>query len=89
MLAFDCLPSNLQEVYWSFTLEDLKVKLRLYVGERQASILQEFQSLSLVAAQAVGGNSKGSKSNSNHDVVVPKTAQEMQGAFMSVFGNGH
>lgn len=82
---FDCPPSNLPEVYWKFTRNDLKVKLRLYLGERQAQILQNYQSLGLVVSQALGG-SKGKQDKFHTDAEVPRTKEEMLQAFKSVLG---
>lgn len=77
---FDCVPSSLPEVYWRFTRNDLKVKLRLFLGERQARILQDYQNLALVASQALGGSKKG-----DTDSEIPKTKEQIQAAFRSVF----
>lgn len=80
-LAFDEVPSNLLKVYWKVTREDIKVKLRLYLGQRHALILQDYQSMALVASNALGG---GSKVQDEEDA--PQTWAEAQMAFQSVFG---
>lgn len=86
MVAFDCVPSNLQKVYWKFTRNDIRVKLRLYLGERQAHILQDYQSLALIVSQALGGSKAKGGRSSSEDKEVPRTKQEMEAAFKSVFG---
>lgn len=77
---FDCLPSEVREVYWKCTLNDLKVKLRLYLGEKQASIVQDFQTLAKIVSEAFGSGKKDEK------VEVPQTEAQMKAAFNSVFG---
>jgi hypothetical protein len=56
------------------------VKLRLYVGHRQALIVQDFQVMATILNQAFGGKKK--------EVAQPKTKAELELAFGSVFGNG-
>lgn len=86
---FDCVPSDIQEVYWKYTHNDIKVKLRLHLGKEQAHIAQDFQTIALIVSQAFGDGKKpkgSSKSGSKPDVFEPSTAEEMRTAFNSVFG---
>lgn len=76
---FDCLPSDIQQVYWKSTLNDLKVKLRLYLGNKQAEIVQNFQTLSTVVSLAFGKGKKKEKTE------MPQTKEQMEAAFNSVF----
>lgn len=88
-MVFDCVPSDIKQVYWKFTLNDLRVKMRLYLGEKQAGIVQNYQSLSLVVSQAMGGKSKSSASRanpSNEEALVPQTKNELLASFKGVFG---
>lgn len=81
---FDCVPSNLPELYWKYTLNDFKVKLRLHLSCRQAEIVQEYQTLSLIVSGAFGGTSKSNEPSD--DVKVPQTENEMIAAFNNMFG---
>lgn len=83
-LAFDTVPSDLQKVFWKITRNDLKVKLRLYLGERYAQALQDYQTLAIVASNALGGGKKSTNDFSEEDI--PKTRLEAEMAFKSVFG---
>lgn len=80
---FDCVPSNLPELYWKYTRNDFKVKLRLYLGCSQARIVQDYQSLAKVVSEAFGGSTQ---SKVDENTLVPKTKEEMQAAFKGVFG---
>lgn len=57
------------------------------MGEKQAQIVQDFQTLHKVAALAVGSDTGGSKPkvDANTNLVVPKSAAELQAAFYNVF----
>lgn len=81
---FDCVPSSIQEVYWKFSRNDFKVRLRLYVGERQAEVVQNYQTMGMILSQAFSAKS-GSDTSSGEDVV-PQNKAEMTAAFKGVFG---
>jgi len=81
VLVFDCVPSNILQVYWKNTLNDIKVKLRLYLGQRQAEIVQDLQNMSIVASRLFGG-----EKSDKGDAIKPQTKAEMENAFKSVFG---
>ena len=76
---FDSIPSDLDQIYWRCTLNDIKVKLRLYLGSRQASFYQDFQTIAMIVSQAFGGKKK--------DVAKPQTVDELKSAFGSIFGS--
>ena len=78
---FDSIPSELDEIYWRCTLNDIKVKLRLHLSRQQALIYQDYQTLALIVGQAFGSSGK-SKAN----VQKPGTVEELKAAFGSVFG---
>lgn len=78
---FDCVQSDLPEIYWRCTLNDIKVKLRLYLGKHQALIVQEYQTFALLLTQAFGG---GGKKN-DHNTIRPQSKGELEAAFGSVF----
>lgn len=80
VLVFDSIPSDLDQIYWRCTLNDIKVKLRLYLSSRQAAFVQDYQTIALIVGQAFG-----SKKN-KVDAVKPQTAEELKAAFGSVFG---
>jgi len=79
VVIFDSVPSELSQIYWRYTLNDIKVKLRLYVGHTQASIVQDFQTMAIIVSQAFGGGKK-------KEVYEPKTKADLELAFGSVFG---
>lgn len=76
---FDSVPSDLDEIYWRCTLKDIRVKLRLYLGHQQALIVQNFQSMATIVAQAFGNKKKDKPAE-------PKNKAELELAFRSVFG---
>lgn len=78
-MVFDSVPSEADEIYWRYTLKDIRVKLRLFLGKHQALIVQDFQTLSTIVSQAFGGKKKS-------NVQEPKTKEEFDLAFRSVFG---
>lgn len=71
-------------MFWDITYDDLKVKARLYIGEQQAKITQQFQTFMEVAKLALGGGEKGEDPNVN--MMKPKSAAELKNAFGKVFG---
>jgi hypothetical protein len=83
-LAFDTIPSDITRVFWKVTRNDIRVKVRLYLGERYARIIQDYQSYSLATSYIFGGKSK--KRSSVNDEDIPKTAAQAKMAFKSVFG---
>jgi hypothetical protein len=61
----------------------------LYIGEKQAIIVQEFQTLQKIVSMALGGSEKGKSdpaSDPNVNLMVPKTGGELKAAFGKVFG---
>ena len=79
VVVFDTIPSELNQIYWRCTLNDIRVKLRLYIGHEQSLIFQQYQTMALILSQAFGGEKK------NKDVVKPATKDELEMAFRSVF----
>lgn len=82
--AFQTVPSRLPQVYWAYTLKDLKFKLRVAAGEALASHNQTFEALAKVVTQALGGGT--SKSKSPPDATEVQSKDQMLRAFNSVFG---
>lgn len=74
------MPSSVNKIYWKYTRSDIKVKLRLYLGQKQAEAVQQYENLALIANQLFGDGKKHSEN------VVPKTEAEMVAAFGAVFG---
>lgn len=56
--VFDTIPSGLNVVYWSHTMADLKVKIKLKVGYTSVTMTQDYLSLLKVAGQIFGGEQK-------------------------------
>lgn len=76
--AFDEVPSRAMELVWKYSATDLKVKVRVKLGSKQAEILQNYQTLALIISQAFGGTKKSDN--------VPKSKQELEAALNSVLG---
>ena len=74
------MPSDLTQIYWRCTLNDIRVKLRLYIGYEQSLIFQQYQTMALILSQAFGGEKK-------KQVHEPKTKDELEMAFRSVFAS--
>jgi len=83
-MVFDCVPSDIRQVYWQYTQNDLRVRIRLYLGQRQAGIVQSYQTLAKVAGDLFSDNKRPSADTGNADI--PKTRDEAIAQFSSVFG---
>lgn len=79
------MPSNLPTLYWKYSFNDVKTKLKLYLGREQALVIQSYDTLALLVEQAFGD---GKPSTPEPAVRVASTLTEMQAAFGSMFGNG-
>jgi hypothetical protein len=53
----------LPEVYWKYTLNDIRVATRLYLGRQQALIVQDFDTMAILLSQAFGSKKKSGKVN--------------------------
>tara|TARA_R110002074_G_scaffold399908_1_gene594104 strand:+ start:661 stop:939 length:279 start_codon:yes stop_codon:yes gene_type:complete len=84
-LVFKTTPSNLSEVFWQYTLEDIKMSLRLYLGERQSEAVQYYESLLLVAGKLFGSEDKGSRAPPENTKVASTKAEIMAG-MTEIFG---
>lgn len=71
----------MRETFWQLTYHDLKTKIMLYSGEKQALIVQEFQSLVEVAKLTHGSGEK-----EKTDLQPVKTIQEVRAGMAAVFG---
>lgn len=77
-LAFNAVPSQLhREIFWNVTLSDIKTKVKLYIGEQQAKIIQDFQSMMEVMSLAFGDGSK----KQDREVEKPKSAADARAKF--------
>lgn len=74
-MAFDKVPSQLWSMFWTITYYDIQTRLRLFVGERQLMVNQQFQMMSQVVSLAFGGSSKEETS------AAPKTGAEALAMF--------
>jgi hypothetical protein len=95
--AFNEVPSRLPTLYWSHSLDDLRFKVRIKIGETTTHALQDYNALALVVSAALGGGandkSKGKGVDMNKpldkqfdQVFVPKNEQELQMALNAVLG---
>ena len=81
-MAFDLVPSQLWPLFWSITYYDIQTKLRLFLGEKQLLVNQQFQVLQEVVSMAFGGKSSGSGGGSPEDI--PKTAEQAKAMFAAL-----
>ena len=82
-LVFDVVPSELRKLYWKYTLNDIKVRLKLYLGREQALILQSYDTMALLINQAFGGTS--TKEASPPKEQAAGTLAEMTKSFAGMF----
>jgi hypothetical protein len=67
-------------VFWEVTLDDIRAKIRLHIGQQQALVIQNFQTLNKVVALAFGAPEKER----------PKEVQskgELKAKFAAIFGS--
>jgi hypothetical protein len=81
--AFNVVPSELVKVYWRYSFNDMKYKLRVSAGEAMANHAQFFETLAKVVSNALGG---GSKSGTPKGVKPVQTADQALQQFAAVFG---
>lgn len=84
-LVFDCVPSEISTLFWKYTRNDFRVKLRLHLGHAQAKIVQDYQIMGKIASEMFGEAS--STSPPETQTTIPATAAEMQAAFKEAFGS--
>lgn len=85
-LVFDCVPSNQREVFWKYTLNDIRVRLKLYLGEKQSEALQTYESLVLVAGQLFGDGKKSKSKASSENEEVVSTKEGIAAKMKELFG---
>jgi hypothetical protein len=74
VLTLGVRPSALPEVYWSHTLNDLKVMVKLRMEYDLANANQGFENLILTASKIFGGSSKTSTTRT----FTPQSADEAE-----------
>lgn len=79
------LPSQLVELYWSITYEDIRFKIKTKISERMADFTQHYENLGSVVSQMFGGGDDSPSSNTTKAKPV-QTWQEAQLAAAAVFG---
>ncbi len=82
---FKTVPSKCSEVFWQYTLEDIKVSLGLYLGQKQSEAVQNYESLLLVAGKLFGEEDKGRKAPPKNQKVA-KTKAEIMAGMTEIFG---
>jgi hypothetical protein len=70
-------------LFWSITYYDIQTKLRLYIGEKQLLVNQQFQVMSQVVNLAFGGGPKTSPSGAT-EADVPKTGAQALSMFAAL-----
>ena len=90
--AYGCSKSNLRLIYWQETFEDIQLKLRFKVGEKQIEASQMYEAIESVASQVFGSdegsNSKDLSKVKVADQNVAKTSYEAINMFSDIFGRG-
>jgi len=94
--AYGCSKSELREVYWRDTFEDIQLKLRFKVGEKQVEGSQMYEAIANVASQIFGNSeaetsssSKGSLSQAKvPEKNVVRSSHEAIKLFSDIFGRG-
>lgn len=61
-------------MFWDVSYEDIKTSVKLYIGEQQARITQDYQTLSKVVSNVFGGGEKELPPE-------PKTKAELKSRF--------
>lgn len=82
-------------IYWAETFEDIQLKLRFKVGEKQIEASQMYEAFSQVASQVLGGSEDGEDSGTPDlsktkvaDKNSAKTSHEAIKLFSDIFGRG-
>lgn len=83
--VFGVSPSKTGTIKWTNSLRDIEVRTKLKVGENQARIVQDYQTLISVVSEAFGGGDKTSDTSAGKS---PSTVAELTNSFNAVFGNG-
>lgn len=91
--AYGCSKSNLRLIYWQETFEDIQLKLRFKVGEKQIEASQMYEAIVSVASQVFGSEDKGGSKGELTQVKVAdrnvaKTSHEAINMFNDIFGRG-
>jgi hypothetical protein len=73
-------------LYWQYSLADIRVKLKLHLGQQQALIMQQYDTMALLLNQAFGngGGAQTSKSPTTTERSAG-TLDEMKAAFAGIF----
>lgn len=83
----DTVPSRLREVYWRFSFEDLKSKLRTCTSFQQVRFAQEFQTLAEIVSAAFGtAKTKPDSDNKHSGTMAPKNGAEAASMLKAVLG---
>lgn len=84
--VFDVSPSKLGPVKWGNSFRDIEIRTKLKIGEKQAGIVQDYQTLISVVSEVFGGKPK--QENPSPSAATPRNGAELTAAFNSVFGHG-
>lgn len=87
---FKQVPSNLSEVFWQYTLYDIKMSLKLYLGQEQSRAVQYYESLLEVAGHIFGSEKSGSSKPrvAPEDQKTASTKKEIMAGMTEIFGSG-
>ena len=78
------MPSRLPEIYWAYTFQDLRSRLRLKVNLENLRGLMEFDNLVEVAAAVFGGKGKGKGKGAPDGAKPAQSVAEAQAQFAAV-----
>jgi hypothetical protein len=71
----------LEDLYWSITYRDVKTKVKITLGQKQAEAMQEYQNIAHIVGKAFGGDDKPKGET-------PSNFAEAQSQFNKVLGKG-
>ena len=81
-MSFDILPSQLLELYWRVSYQDIRYKIKIVISEKLAGHTQNFENL-IVAIDRVFNGSE--ESSSEPKAKPAQTWEQAQAAALAVF----
>lgn len=84
-LAFNVKPSRLRKVYAKYSMGDVRMTLRLFLGNKVHTFTQDYQTMAMLLSQ-VFGSGEGSAEPARKVPEPVKTLAEFEHSFKKVFG---
>lgn len=73
------VPTELPRLLWSRTKKDITMATQLKIGERQAMVMQDYQTIGALLSEAFGGSSEPKDET-------PQTFEQATAALSAVLG---